>query len=542
MMTVVAAIGSWVWWRRRSNLLRPATIVSAAVAGALLAAVATLASPFTQLAMPAIDGRGLLAILRHPAMLIHPPLLYLGHTLLLVPFAATAAALVTNTIDGSWLRLVRRWLLLSWTTLTLAMALGSMWAYVELGWGGFWAWDAVENSALLPWLAITAFLHTSRIQERSGRLQRWNAALAMLPFVMTVLGIYLTRSGLTGSVHAFAESEGVGRFALGLVVAAVVTWIVLIARHRTTAGSWRIGERGEPWYVINAALLLWTIAVIAVGSTYPLFGRAIGASVSVAPRWFVVMLFPVVLVALAGMGLAPWSRGESSLGARAVRQAVAACVAFVLMIFIGERSLVPMLIVAAAAGAVVSIGYELAKRRPGRGTLVAGLGHLGLALILFGAAGSAFGSEFHGGVVVGERVSVGGYDLFVTDITAGRGDGYSFVAADVVATKASDEGSRLVPEWRGYDGSVLPTPEPVLRSGLVEDIVVAISRVSDDGAVVWLDVFVRPLVIWVWLGALLVGLSGLVGLATTVGSSAGRRRSATATLPPVETTVDTLSS
>jgi cytochrome c-type biogenesis protein CcmF len=544
MMALVSVVSSRTLRRHRSLLLRPSALVMALLVGALLTATATFSSPFDTLEIPAIDGGGLLAILRHPAMLIHPPILYLGHTTLLVPFAITVGALVANQTDLAWLRLARRWLLISWTALTFGMVGGSMWAYVELGWGGFWAWDSVENTALLPWLAATAFLHTSQVQERSGRLVRWNAGLAMLPFVLTVLGIYLTRSGLTGSVHAFAESPIVGRFTLALLVGVAVTGVGAAVRRRGASPGWNLEHPGEIWYLINAVVLLWAILVVVLGSAYPLLSRVGGDSVAVAPRWYVVMLFVPALILLGGIALDPRA-GPVNRRALLIRAGSfgAVSLGIVTALTIAEvDSPVAMLIVVPAAVAALFVLIDLVRHRPHGRRLMGGLAHLGIALVLFGAAGSALGAEYHGAVETGEVVRVGDYDITIGPVSVGRGEGYSFVAMEVLLSRGGDEVGVLVPEWRGYDGSLRPTPEPALRSGLMDDVVVAISRVSDDASVIWLDVFVRPLVVWVWLGALLIGFSGLVGLATTTGSAGRRRRMATAMLPLTETTSDMSSS
>lgn len=544
LMALASVVASGTLRRRRSPLLRPAVIVMALLVGALLTATATISSPFETLEIPAIDGRGLLAILRHPAMLIHPPILYLGHTTLLVPFAITIGALLANQTDLAWLRMARRWLLISWTALTLGMVGGSIWAYVELGWGGFWAWDSVENSALLPWLGATAFLHTARVQERTGRLVRWNAILAMLPFVLAVLGIYLTRSGLTGSVHAFAESPIVGRFTLALLVGVAVTAVGVAVRRPGESPGWRLGHPGEVWYLVNALVLLWAILVVALGSAYPLLSRVGGDSVAVAPRWYVVMLFVPALILLWGIALDPRA-GPVNRRALMIRAgwfgATAAAILIVLAV-VEVRSPVAMFLVVPAAVAALFVLVDLVRQRSNGRRLMGGLAHLGIALVLFGAAGSALGTDYHGAVETGDIIGVGGYDIAIGPVAVGRVDGFSFVAMEVLLSRDGHEVGVLVPEWRGYDGSLRPTPEPALSSGLRDDVVVAISRVSDDASVVWLDVFVRPLVIWVWLGALLIGISGFVGLATTTGSGGRRRRAATAKPPPTETMADRSSS
>lgn len=542
LLAVVGAAGVRHLHRKHRWMLRPATIVVGTVVAVMLGAVATIASPFVPLAIPAIDGRGLLAILRHPAMLVHPPVLYLGHTILIVPFAVTVAALLEGRIGDEWLKLVRRWLIVAWTALTLGMLGGSMWAYVELGWGGFWAWDSVENSALLPWLATTAFLHTARLQLQSGRMARWNAGFAMLPFMLTVFGIYLTRSGLTGSVHAFAESAAVGRFTLLLAGAIAATAIFALSRRRSPVPGWQPRSRGEAWYLANTVALLWITLVVALGAAYPLVGEVSGDPIVVSPRWYVLMTFPAVFVVLAGVALAPWSSGDRSLPRQVIQYAALSVGACLVMVLVGWRSPAPLAIASGAAGAALMIGYEFVVRRAGRRHLIGGLAHLGVAILLFGAAGSSFGSEYHGGVSTGDEISVGGRRISITAITSGHRDDFSYVAADLAVSDGGGPGYVLVPEWRAYEGSVLPTPEPALRPGVGADVVAAISRTSDDAAVVWLDVFVRPLVGWVWVGAGLIGVSGLLGLATSFGPAARQRRSATTKLLPAGTTAGRSSS
>jgi len=541
LATLMATVGAFALRHLQhtyESLLRPAAIVIGAVVMVTLGAVATIASPFVRLAIPAIDGRGLLAILRHPAMLVHPPVLYFGHTILLVPFAVTVGALVKGRVDTAWLQLVRRWLIVSWTALTLGMLGGSMWAYVELGWGGFWAWDSVENSALLPWLATTAFLHTARLQLRSGAMVRWNAALAMLPFVLTVSGIYLTRSGLTGSVHAFAESTAVGRFTLLLAFCVTATAIFVLVRYPTSTPRRRPRSRREAWYLVNTVALLWIIVVVALGAGYPLVGGTPGDPTIVSPRWFVLMTFPAVMVVTAGIALSPWAGGHG-LRRRVIRYGALSAASSLAMVLAGWRSPAPLLVGAGAAAAALTIGYELVMRRPGRRHLVAGVAHLGVAVLLIGAAGSSFGAEYHGGVSAGDEISVGDRRISVVTITSGSREDFDYVAAELAVSDGGGSGYVLTPEWRAYEGSVLPTPEPALRAGVRADVVAAISRTSDDAVVVWLDVFVRPLVTWVWVGAALIAVSGLLGLATSYGPAARQRRSATATRQPGGTMVGT---
>lgn len=516
MLAVAAATGS----RQLSGsaLLKPATTIMAAVVGITLLGLVLVGSPFARLAVPAVDGRGMVAILRHPAMLVHPLILYLGHTMLIVPFAVAVAGLLIGNQDDNWIPIVDRWLVGAWTALTLGMVGGSMWAYVELGWGGFWAWDSVENSALLPWLAITAYLHVPAVR-RSARGSPSVVALAMLPFVLTTLGVYVTRSGLTGSVHAFAGASSVARFSLGLCLLVLVTAaVVTVLGVRRGNGRSRHGE--GRWHVFALVVLGWSLAVVAIGTVYPLLVRTEGAGVTVAPRWFVMMLVPGAVAAFGGLVAAADALG--SLQTRVAGFIVVTTVAVGVGSGAGSLPLLPMFVAAsAAATSLITLGSLVRTRG------AAAIAHLGFALLLLGAAGSAFGAEYHGGVSTGDVVVVGGHELAVGQIDVGSRSDHAYIA--VLLTAGGESGSVVTPEWRAYDGSIRPTSEPAFRAGLINDYVIAISRVSDDASVVWLDVFVRPMMIWVWAGGLLMAISGLLGLGGTAGFSAGRHRWATTT-------------
>ena len=314
IMATVAVYALWSLRVRAPALLRPAMVTVAAVVAVFLLIDVLLANPFARLDIPAIDGGGLAAILRHPAMVYHAPFLYLGLTSLVVPFSFTVAALVTDRLDEAWLAVTRRWLGLSWVALTLGILAGANWAYVELGWGGFWAWDPVENTSLMPWLVVTAFLHSARVQQRSGRLARWNAGLAMLPFVLVMAGAYLTRSGTTMSVHTFAESRMIGGVLLAFATATALTAVVLLARRPQPKREWtpRSLVSREAWVLLNGAILLWAVLVVGVGTIAPPFLKVIfGEAVTVSGRYFTAMIAPIAAVALVLIGIGSNTQWET---------------------------------------------------------------------------------------------------------------------------------------------------------------------------------------------------------------------------------------
>ncbi len=539
--TLTLLVG-WIAGRRiDGDLAVVASQVIAVVGFGLLLLTATMASPFTVLDVPAVDGQGLLAILQHPAMVYHPPLLYLGLTSLVVPFAVTVAAVLRGRVDRAWIRLTRRWLLVPWTLLTIGMVAGANWAYVELGWGGFWAWDPVENTSLMPWLAATVFLHTSRIQSRDGRLARWNVGFALLPFVLTLLGVYLTRSGATGSIHAFAESAVIGRILLTTAVIGLVLaiWLTL----RTDRGEpWeRVSPLGrDTWLAANGGLLTIALVFITVGSAYPAYLQVfLGERALVRPGFFVTALLPIAVLVAVGNAFA-FSTGWVPKGFSARRVGL-----YVLMSVIAGLGVVAVFVgspVAAVAlfglagASVLMLGVDLARKKPSGRILAGHVAHIGMALVLVGAAGSSLGEDFVAAMGPGETAELDRYTIEVESIDTGEADRFIFVIADIVFTRGGADVFRLTPEIRAYEDQALPVPEPALHSTPLEDVVVAISRVTEDASVVEVSVFVRPLVLWVWAGAVLIALAGLVALVSTGAGAARRRRSATTEQQPVGTT------
>ena len=503
---------------------RPVAVrVVGAVGLGLLLITVFFANPFDVLDVPAVDGGGLLAILQHPAMIYHPPILYLGLTTLVVPFALTVDMALSDLGRRSRVDRARRWLYVSWTLLTIGMVTGANWAYVELGWGGFWAWDPVENTALMPWIAATVFLHTSRIEDATGRWRRWNVVFAMLPFALSVMGVYLTRSGATGSIHSFAEDPVVGRILL--VSAAAVGLLALGLAVRSEPGeSWgtpRLDRNG--WLATNALLLTLALVFITAGSAYPAFLSVFrGQTVTVDSRFFVLTVLPVAVAIAIGLAV-------SLRRSWATYLLVAAAAAGTSIAIAGWRVGVVLFGPAFASVALLAIGLVRGGVRGRRVTIH--LAHFGMAVLLVGVAGSSFGSDFAGSMRPGESVTVAGHEIVLRGVETGEADRYVFVRAEFDL-----DGNPISPEIRGYEEQTTPVAEPALRPGVVDDVIVAVSLLFPDGDTVEVSVFVRPLVTWVWVGAGLIGLAGLVALFGRGGAASGPRRSATAEQRSGETT------
>ncbi len=514
MILVIAAFSL-----RGAVAVRTASVVGLG----LLLITALLANPFAVTDIPAVDGVGLLAILQHPAMIYHPPILYLGLTVLVVPFALTAAQLLRATDRARWLGQVRRWFYVSWALLTFGMAAGANWAYVELGWGGYWAWDPVENTALMPWLAATIFLHTSRVEESTGRLRRWNGLFAALPFALTVLGVYLTRSGATGSIHSFAEDPVVGRVLL--VAAGIAITLAAVGAFRSPPGErwkrFRLDRNG--WMALNAALLSMVLVFVSAGSAYPAFASVfLNRTVSVDSRYFVLTALPIAVVVASSVYLALGRSPMWFAGLTVVTLAGATLLS-------GPQP--GVLLLAPALASTLLLARLVSRRGLAPRVLVSRLAHLGMALFLVGVAGSALGDDFTGSMRPGDTVNVAGKEVRLEFVELGEADRYVFVRGGVDV-----DGRNATPEIRAYEDQALPVAEPALLAGLFEDVIVAISLLFPDGETVEVSVFVRPLVTWVWAGALVMGLAGLVALFGRDGVVAARRPRATAVLQPGGTT------
>ncbi|HEV7862126.1 MAG TPA: cytochrome c-type biogenesis CcmF C-terminal domain-containing protein, partial [Acidimicrobiia bacterium] len=524
-------------------------VLGALTAGAALL-VLTVADPFTRLAFPALDGARLTPILEHPALLYHPPILYLGQTALAVPFGVTIAALARGRLDGAWLAVTRRFALVAWVALSFGMVGGAHWAYQELGWGGFWAWDPVENASLLPWLATTAFLHAALVVERRGRLRAWTAALAMSAFAFSLVGAYLTRSGVTGSVHAFAEARAIGVGFLAAVAGVVVGGGVLLARRwRGLGEGWAPDGPGsrEAALLANNALLLTGLLVVAAGTLTPLVSQALGQSqFSVSPTFFASLTAVPALLALALAGIAPalpWASvrrsltGAPSPGAQRRLVVAGSGAGAGILATVGLGLMSPLMLLAAVAGgSTVALSATQAVRvRRRRRPLGASLAHLGLALALLGIIGSTRGAEITGPLRPGERLTLGRYRLVQEGLIERAGDRRTSERVQLGVFVGGHRVGTLRPGLDTFYGSTgaagAPLPETAMRSTLREDLLVTVVRIDIDRDVAVLEVFRRPLVAWVWVGGLLLTLGGALAL---WGSSARRPLAVPPALVPAE--------
>jgi cytochrome c-type biogenesis protein CcmF len=517
------AVTTW-WFRRRLDdaMVSWAIIVMLSVAAFFFFLLLTAADPFGEVSgvVPS-DGPGPNPLLQnHPLMAIHPPCLYLGYVGFTVPFAFATAALVTGRLGEGWLIETRRWTLFAWGFLSVGIVLGSWWSYEVLGWGGYWAWDPVENASFLPWLTGTAFLHSVIVQERRGMLRVWNLSLVMATFALTILGTFLTRSGVIASVHAFTEGS-IGPLLLGFLGVVLAVSLGLIAWRGDllrSPGAIDSPVSREGAFLLNNLLFAGFAFVVLLGTVFPLLVEAIrGDRIAVGTPYFERMAMPIGLALLFLMAVAPllpWRRTSAELlRQRALVPAWCGGAVLVLAVVLGARGLAPLVAFALAgfAGGAALRQITLGVRRGGwRGVVGRTNGgmvvHLGVVVLAMGlAASGSFSHEGEFTLAEGESGQVAGHQV-------------TYIGSTTVDTGARiDEKARVVVDGRVFEPGVqkFPTGQTVLvpsvRTGLREDVYLVLVRAPEAaGDPILLRVIVEPMVAWLWTGGLLMGFGTLL--------------------------------
>jgi cytochrome c-type biogenesis protein CcmF len=505
-------------------------------------------NPFDQIPSGHVlsDGQGLNPLLQHPAMMIHPLLLYMGFVGFAVPFAFATAALVSGSLDASWLRLTRRWTLVPWFFLSMGIILGGRWAYEVLGWGGYWAWDPVENASFMPWLAATAYLHSVMIQEKRDMLRIWNMALIGLTYSLCLFGTFLTRSGIVQSVHAFAQTEWFGAIFLAYVaVNAGVFFVALYARRTQLRSPNRIESivSREAGFLINNWVFMAILLVVFWGTLFPVFSEALtGSQITVGPKFFNTMAGPLALFLLFLTGVGPliaWRR--SSLG-NLRRQfvwpgAAGVLTAVLLVVFGAGGSFYSHVAFSLGAFVVATIVQEYVRAirvrvRSHQETPFAALGvllrknqqryggyivHLGAVFVLMGAAGSAFNEEALENVAPGGSLDFREYRIDYLTAEPIPAQHYGGAVARLALFRRGEPLAMMLPEKREYWLEEQPSSIPSIYSTLREDLYVILTAIEPDGSAT-LKVYRNPLVNWIWIGA----LTFVIGTAVLVWPHPGR--------------------
>ena len=487
-------------------------------------------NPFERLLPAVLNGRDLNPLLQDPGMAFHPPMLYLGYVGLAVPFCFACAALLDGRLDAKWTRWTRPWTTMSWTFLTAGIALGSWWAYNELGWGGWWFWDPVENASFIPWLVATALLHSLAVSEHRAAFKSWTVLLAIFGFSASLLGAFLVRSGVLVSVHAFATDPQRGVFILaflGVVVGGALTLYAARAGRIRDGGAFEYLSR-ETLLLVNNVLLVVVAAAITLGTLFPLAYQALGwGTLSIGPPWFNLMFVPFMLLLALLAGIGPHTRWRSdALGplARRLRPALVATLLLgLLMLFLlSARTLgVGLALVIAAWVAAATLlnlwrrlraGSRLALHRLPRGFLGMTLAHLGVAAFIVGATlTSAVSIERDLRLAPGESHDLAGYRFELLDVHEIPGPNYDARRALIDVRRNGERVALLAPEKRIYRSGGQTMTEAAVDAGATRDLFVALGEPLGGGA--WaMRIHHKPFIRWIWGGAALMALGGLLAI------------------------------
>ncbi len=561
ILTVYAAL-VFIQNRRRHTAMMP-YVVAVLMAGSLFFTSMSLfvTNPFhelvlvqndgTLMAFTPADGRGLNPLLQYVLNVIHPPMLYFGLVGFAVPFAFAMAAMASRQLGDTWIRTTRRWTMIAWFLLGTGVMLGGKWAYVELGWGGYWAWDPVENASLMPWLLGTAFLHSVMIQEKKGMMKVWNMVLVIMTYTMALFGTFLTRSGIISSVHAFAQSNIGGYFLAYIILVVSFAFYLLVDRlgYLKTENTLEAVASRESGFMFNNLLFVAACFAVFWGTMLPVFSEWIqGTKITVAPPWYTEVMNPIGLGLLFLTGVGPllaWRRssinslkraflmpGAFALAGTAVLFAVgirhiSALIALTLAIFVSTTIFIEFFKGARARRSSTGenfvealVNLTLRNTRRYGGYVV----HFGIVLLFVGFSGQAFNADVQNDLAIGDTIAINQYVLRVDDLRIQDTANYQSSQAVVSLFKDGEKVAIMYPERRFYPASEQATSEVAIRSNLVEDVYVYFAGYTPDGSKATIQVFVNPMVMWVWIGGIVVALGTMIALLPNKRTTPSRKR------------------
>jgi cytochrome c-type biogenesis protein CcmF len=499
------------------------TSVALGVQGLLAAAfilfILFTSNPFLRLDPMPFEGAGLTPLLQDPGLAMHPPMLYAGYVGLSAAFSYAAAALLVG--EQGWARAARPFMLIAWIALTCGIALGSWWAYYELGWGGFWGWDPVENASLMPWLIATALLHSALASERTGAFRTWTLLLAIGGFSMSLVGTFLVRSGVLSSVHSFASDPTRGFFIMVLIAVAVGGALALFAwRAPTLQGGTAFDPVSrETTLLLNNVFLVAACACVFVGTLYPLALDAMtGTKISVGPPYFAITFAPIFFALLLLVPFGPvlgWKRGDLKTAWRSLYPALGlAAVAGVVVIALVSPRTVTGLAAFAVAGWLIGASILDIRRRKGAraSAFAAALAHAGLGVSLMGVAGTTlWRSETLVVVGPGDTMTVGPYVLRFDGVTTVKGPNYTANRAHLVLLNGGGVATKLEPEYRFYPAEGQDMVDTAIRTTGLRDLYLALGDDRGNGRFA-MRAYVSPLAPLIWLGGLVMALGGMLSL------------------------------
>lgn len=493
----------------------------------------TVSNPFERLIPAAMDGRDLNPLLQDPGMVFHPPLLYMGYVGFSVAFAFAIAALLGGELDAAWARWSRPWTTLAWVFLTAGIMAGSNWAYYELGWGGWWFWDAVENASFMPWLVGTALIHSLAVTEKRGSFKAWTVLLAICAFSLSLLGTFLVRSGVLTSVHAFATDPRRGLFILVFLVVVIGGSLALFAWRAPTVGrggKFDVVSR-ESFLLANNVLLAVAAISVLFGTLYPLFLDALGlGKISVGPPYFDTVFAPLMAPALFLMGIGPIARWkQASIPELAMRLrwafGVSVATAIILPLLLGH--LTPMIglglfLAFWIFGTSASLIYQRLSgtdqpllvriKSPSRSWWGMVIAHLGIAVFTLGVTiVKGFESEIAVRMSPGDVAHLAGFDFTFEGVTEIEGPNYSASRGQIRITKNGVERTMLAPEKRIYTVQNMPMTEAGISPSIVHDLYASLGEPLDGGA--WsVRIYHKPMVEWIWVGCLMMAFGGMLAI------------------------------
>ncbi|WP_417518646.1 heme lyase CcmF/NrfE family subunit [Minwuia sp.] len=550
ILTLFGAAVAWFGDNLPPTLKARVLSVQAMIGVGFLSFIIFTSNPFERLSPAPFEGQGLNPLLQDPALAIHPPFLYLGYVGLSVAFSFAVAALIEGRVDPAWARWVRPWTLAAWMFLTIGIALGSYWAYYELGWGGWWFWDPVENASFMPWLAATALLHSSIVVEKRDALKSWTVLLAILAFSLSLLGTFLVRSGVLNSVHAFASDPARGVFILGflgLVVGGSLTLYAFRAPMLKGGGVFQPVSR-EGALVLNNLLLTTACLTVLLGTLYPLFLDAVtGEKVSVGPPYFNATFVPLMTPLIAALAIGPmmaWKRGDAMGVLKRLQYAgaLAFAVGLVTLYFVYDVSLLAvlgmLLFVWLGLGAIwewadriklfripITDSWRRARGLP-RSSYGMTVAHLGVAVMVLGITASETWQEEKQLIMrPGQVESVGGFDLTFMGAREVPGPNYTALGGAFVVMKDGEPVTVLHPEARTFTSPPMETTEAAIRTTLAGDLYTVVGEADGQGGFA-VRLYYKPLVIWIWLGSLFMAIGGIISLSDRrhrIGAPARRR-------------------
>lgn len=497
-------------------------------------------NPFAMTETIPADGKGLNPMLQHPGMILHPVTLYLGYVGLAVPFAFAIGALILRRMDAEWIKLTRRWTITAWLFLTLGNIIGGWWAYLELGWGGYWAWDPVENASFLPWLTVSAFLHSVMIQERKGMLKTWNISLIILSYILTLFGTFLVRSGVLTSVHAFGSGP-LGTYFLVFMafmmlfsIYIVMTRYQLIKKESIPIDSYFSKESS---FLLNNLILVAGAFAVFWGSMYPLISEAVtGTKINVGAPYFDSVMAPILLCLILLMAVCPLIAWQKATVERFIKNAIwplaAGIVSAITLIILGTKGILAVIGLSstifmfathvqefiqgtrarmrATKENIFRAIYKLIRKNQRRygGYIV----HIGIALIAVGVIAShAYSEEVLKTVNLGESFTIGDYELTFNGLTETTDKGNGIVVADIGTTYRGKDVGTVQPEKVFYESWPEPSTEVAIKTNWKEDLYLVLSS-WENREKITLQVKVNPFVSWIWAGGIIMIIGTAVAL------------------------------